>query len=302
MSRSARTLGNSRRRRRGMTVLEVMVAVSVVLVMALIVAESMRSSITFNELLSDRDSVTRQARVALSRMRRDIQLAFLTPHQQVANNYRTVFVGLDEDPDRLYFATLAHQRIYANSRECDQAEVTLWAEPSPRDVGEGYILYLRESERIDEEPDEGGRIHPLAYNVRSFNLRYFDAQKQEWVNQWDTRSSDTPYRLPRAVEIGLVLIAPDPENRDRTVDVPFLSTVLLHYGERIPSPNNPFGAASPLAGAAGSSLFGGGPGGPSRTSTPVRRNGFDENNPGTLTGRTRDGLPIPQMPGIRATR
>jgi hypothetical protein len=157
------------------------------------------------------------------------------------DRYRTVFVGMDEEPDKLYFASLNHQRLYLNSRESDQTEITVWAEDAPDDMGHGYVLYHREAPRIDEEPDEDGVIWPLAYNVRSFRLRYLDQQSQEWRDEWDTRSAETPYRLPRAVEIGLVLIAPDPEdpNRERTIDVPFLTTVVLEYAARIPNANDP---------------------------------------------------------------
>lgn len=250
-----RSLLRPARSKRGMTLLEVAVAIAIIVIMAVTVAETLRHSVEFNRLLGERDTVTRQARVALSKIRRDLQLAFLTPHQTVAERYLTVFVGLDREPDMLFFSTLSHQRIYRDSRECDQAEVTIWAENAPSNEGGGYVLYHRESQRIDEEPDEGGVVNPLAYNVRSFRLRYFDAQKQEWVHEWDTRSSDTPYRLPRAVEVALVLFAPDPEDARRTIDIPFVTTVQLEYGERIPTAHNPFGAAPPLAGAAGNPLF-----------------------------------------------
>lgn len=253
----------TRRFRRGMTLIEVLVAITVVLVIAMIVAQSLANAILFNDILGDRDALTRQARVAMSKIRRDIQLAFLTPHQQVVDNFETVFVGIDEDPDKVFFASLAHQRIYRDSRECDQTEITIWAEQAPRELGDGHILYHREAPRIDGEPDEGGVVYPLAYNVRSFNLRYLDAQRQEYVDEWDTRTAETPYRLPRAVEVALVLITPDPDDAKRTLDVPFLTTVMLHYGERIPSPNNPFGAAPPLAGMPGNQMFAGGAAGAS---------------------------------------
>ena len=70
-------------------------------------------------------------------------------------------------------------------------------------------------------------------------------------DEWDTRSSDTLYRLPRAVEIGLVLIAPSPDDSDRTIDIPFLSTVNLTYGGRLLNKNNP------MANRGNQSLFGG---------------------------------------------
>lgn len=225
--------------RRGLTLVEMMVAIAILVIMSGIVVESMRNSIEFHNLLSDRDSTVRAARVAMSKLRRDLQLAYLTPNRAMPDRFLTVFVGLDEEPDKLFFTTLNHQRLYLNSREADMTEVTVWAERSTD--GPGYTLYHRESPIVDEEPDEDGVVWPLAYNVRSFHLRYMDHREAEWKEAWDTRTADTPYRLPRAVEIALVLIAPDPEDPtgERTVDVPFLTTVALEYTPPLANPNDP---------------------------------------------------------------
>ena len=290
-----RALRRPRRGRRGLTLIEVMVAIVILLVMSAIVAESLRNSIQFHNLLSDRDGTVRAARVVLSRLKRDIQLAYLTPNRTVPDRFQTVFVGLDEEPDKLFFASLNHQRLYINSREADQTEITVWAESS-RD-GPGYTLYHRESPRIDQEPDEDGVVWPLAYNVRSFRLRYLNQQDQEWKDEWDTRSADTPYRLPRAVEIGLVLIAPDPSDPSgqSTVDVPFLTTVMLEYAERLPNPNMPptqtmgGGGAGGLGGYAGAGASGFGSGnimGGAFTTPPTSRGGRTTKGGGRGGGRS----------------
>jgi general secretion pathway protein J len=244
-----------------MSLVEVIVAIGILLVMSAMVFRALHSSIEFHNLLSNRDETSRTARAAMSKISRDLQLAFLTPNRQAIASYETVFVGFDEEPSKLFFSSLNHQRLYLNSRECDQTEITIWGEQAPSERGSGYVLYHREGPRVDQEPDEGGVIWPLAYNVRSFSLRYLDQLTGDWKTEWDTRSADTPYRLPRAVEIGLVLIAPDPEDTtgERTVDVPFMSRVVLEYAERIPNPNDAFGQSmAGSAGAAGASSLGGG--------------------------------------------
>ena len=209
-----------------------MVAIAVLLSMAMVVWSTMAATIDFNDALSTTDQTTRSARVVLSKLRRDIQLAFLTRNRQATESYRTVFVAEDNSPDTLYFSTLAHQRLYRDSRECDQAEITVWAEDSPSEKGNGYILYHRESERIDEEPAEGGRVLPLAYNVRSFEMRFLDSRTNEWLSEWDSRGEQRD-RLPRAVEIGLVLIARDPLDPDDTIDIPHVTRVMLSYAESL---------------------------------------------------------------------
>lgn len=231
------------RRRRGITLAEVMLSMALIVVMTTIGWASLEGALEMNDALSASDMTTRSARATLSRLRRDLQLAYLTPHRETVNTYRTVFVSEDDDPDTLWFTSLSHQRVYANSAESDQTELTVWAERSPRDKGPGHILYLREAPRIDEEPGEGGRILPLAYGVDTFDVKFLDGRTGEWADAWDTRSGDTPYILPRAVRIGLVLLRPDPDDEDRTIEVPFLTTVLLEHADPVapllgPNPAN----------------------------------------------------------------
>ena len=91
---------------------------------------------------------------------------------------------------------------------------------------------------------------PLAYNVRSFEVKYLSQVDNEWKDEWDTRAADTPYFLPRAVQIGLVLIASSTDDPDETEDVPFLTTVELEYAPRLPrTSNNSDIAAAQAAGA-----------------------------------------------------
>lgn len=249
-------IGPRRRIRAGMTLPEVMVAIVVILVMMGMALQSIDSALKLRDILEQRDETTRAARVALGRLRREFQLAFLTSHRDSIEQYETVFVGRDDDPDSIWMATRSHQRLYRDSRESDQTEITVWAEPARADDARGYVLWHREAPRIDEEPDEGGLVTPLAHNVRSFELRFLDARSDEWKSEWDSRSTDTPYMLPRAVTIGLVLIGVDPDDPDRTVDLPFLTTIVLEYGQGFgrslafsPVSASPPAAAPPRAGA-----------------------------------------------------
>ena len=278
--------------RRGMSLMEAMVAVSIVLVMGAVIGETMANAIEYQRILEERDVVIRQARVAMSKIKREVEQAYLTPSQLALETVQTVFVGMDDDPDTLYFATMAHQRIYRDSRECDQTEITLWAERADSEQGKGFVLYHREARRVDERPDEDGMVYPLAYNVRSFNLRYLDPVDNEWQEEWDTRGTDTPYRLPRSVEVGLVLIAPDPSDERRTVDVPFMTTINLRYGGRLMNTSNP------LANRASQPLFGGN-GNPQMPSPIANFQGFGD---AQLPGARPTARPSVNRPGSRPPR
>lgn len=238
-----------RRSRAGLTIVEVMVAMAILLIMVATTGAVLANALEIRKVLEDRDSTTRAARVALGTIRRNLQLAYLTDQVSPTFTYQTVFVGLDGRTDSIFYATRAHQRLYRDSRESDAAEISLWAETS-RASRRGYTLYQRESQRVDEEPDEGGRVLPLAHQVRTFELRYLDGTQDVWREEWDTRSVDQANRLPRAVQIGLVLVGVDPADSERTIDLPFFTTVLLEYAD--PLPRGDMGALLGVGGGGGS--------------------------------------------------
>lgn len=221
-------------RRAGFTLIEVMVALAIMAVIAALTWGALSGSLDTRDYLDEQDEIDRSARVALARLTRELSLAFLTTNTEAVNTYRTVFVAKDADgTDQLWFSTLAHRRTIRDSRECDQAEITLWTEDDPDGESGDLVLLHRESERIDHEPDKGGLILPLATGVARFDLRYLDPQSGEWREEWDSTGAETPNRLPRAVEITLVLRGPDPDDEDARVERPYLTTVMVERGDRM---------------------------------------------------------------------
>lgn len=221
-------------RRRGFTLLEVMVALGIMAVIAALTWGALAGAFQARDFLEESDQHDRSARVALGRISRELSLAFLTSHTDAVNTYRTVFIAKDGDgDDQVWFSTLAHRRTIRDSRECDQSEITLWTESDPNGGSGDLVLLHRESGWIDHEPDKGGTVLPLATSVARFDLRYLDSETGEWRDEWDTTGADTPNRLPRAVEITLVLRGPDPEDEDSTVEKPYLTTVLVERANRL---------------------------------------------------------------------
>ncbi len=219
--------------RRGFTLLEAVVSIAILAVIAALTWSAVAGSLSARDLLAEQDDVQRSARITLSRLSRELELAHMTSHTTAVNTYQTVFVGKDEEPiDELWFATMAHRRLYRNSAECDQAEISIWGEQA-EDLGDYYVLMHRESQRIDEKPDEDGVILPLAYDVRRLDLRYLDPSDGEWLEEWDSTSPDQMGELPRAVRIALVVMGPDPEDEDELKEYTYATTVLLRFADEL---------------------------------------------------------------------
>jgi prepilin-type N-terminal cleavage/methylation domain-containing protein len=217
--------------RRAFTLIEVMVSIALLTMIGAVVVATLRNSLRARDMLAVNDGVQQSARVALERLSRELRLAYLTPNTSAVNTYQTVFIATDDDPvDEVWFTSLAHRPLYKNTHECDQTEVTLWAEPDPENPNLQVLLH-REAPRIDEEPDIDGTILPLAHGVKRFDLRFLDGQTGEWMEEWSTTSTETPNRLPRAVKLVLVISAPDLEDEDELIDHTFVTTILLEYAE-----------------------------------------------------------------------
>jgi general secretion pathway protein J len=189
--------------RAGMTLIELVISIGLVAVITMFSWMTIDGAARVAEESNAQADLHKMGRNAIDRMRMELSQAFLSPSQN--ENYQTVFKGTDRDPiDEVYFVARAHEKRYANVKEADHAEYQYW---SVDDINGGSFRTLmhREAPIIDEDPEEGGVVHAMCHSVRELNLRYYNADKEEWMDEWDTEDADFGNRVPDAVEIRLEL-------------------------------------------------------------------------------------------------
>lgn len=194
---------------RGMTMIEVMVAIAILAMVAVLihgVIDSLSRGKKTEEIRTDR---VHQAREAVERIVRDLSAAYLSQHvpmNQALITERTAFVGRSSMPfDRLDFTAFAHLRTVRDSHESDQAEVGYFAVRDPK-VPEKMDLVRREQTPIDLDPLKGGTVNVVAEDVDQFDVHYLDPQTSQWLETWDSMQvTGQPNRLPLEVKITLVL-------------------------------------------------------------------------------------------------
>ncbi len=207
----------TRRRARGFTLIEVMIAVSITAIVGAMALGAFQRSSAARQAVAEQDERIGGARAALGRMARELSSAFLSDHFD-RRRYRdrpTVFKGRDGgDRDSVLFATMAHTRSLRDAKESDQSVVEYFVDADPAAPG-SYALFRREKIRIDDEPDRGGTKAPLLGNVTGFDVTSWDWQRQEWARDWSTAPGDRPM-LPTRVRVRLTLRMPD--GKDRTCE------------------------------------------------------------------------------------
>lgn len=193
---------------RGFSLVELLIAVAITAAIGAMTLGAFRQVDRAKEVTRAQGDRYAAARSALSRLSREVSMAFLSNNFD-ANRYRnqrvTLFVGRE---DELLFTTMAHQRLYRDARESDQAVVEYVLEPDPDHAGE-EALFRRSKPRLDDEPDRGGRKDLVADHVASFRIRYWDVKRKEWVREWTTRSIDRADELPTRVRFELEIALAD---------------------------------------------------------------------------------------------
>lgn len=209
------------RRENAFTLIEVLVSIALLALMTTMLWFSFTNAfLAIDETGRDAD-VVRQARQVMNRLGKEVSMAYLSRHQvnlagglQDINQIQFGFLGTEEgDGDKLSFTSVANTKLYQDFNESDQAEISYYLEPDPRSKRRLNKLMRRVDVTLDDDFEEGGKVYPIAYNVKELRFRYYDKNKDEWYEVWDTARSETANRLPWAVEIVLVMEDPDKEER-----------------------------------------------------------------------------------------
>ena len=223
--------------------LEVTVSLLLLAMILTFVYESFFLAIQTKDRVEKGSEKYQAARVAIERMAREIQSAYIEkprnsagfpiPNQPAPNPLfaptggggttnsptapRTIFLGVNGDSegfprDRLDFTTHAHDIVAAlgpDDKQSDHEEVGYYAETDYK--ANRTDLMHREDFTMDDDPAGGGDVFPLIENIRGINFRYLDPQTKNWEDSWDSREKGA---LPAAVEISLWIVNSDHPKND----------------------------------------------------------------------------------------
>jgi general secretion pathway protein J len=196
------------RRARGMTLVEVVVAVAILGMISLLLYGAFDALSRGKKGEAMRAERARQGREAIARVQREMSSAYLSLHvplSQALLSNRTAFVAEYSSFSRVDFTAFAHRRLARDTPESDQAEIGYYVVRDP-ERDDKYDLVRREQTPVDYEPREGGISSVLAEDVEKFEIEYLDPITTAWTQQWNTSQvSGQPNRLPFEVHVKLTL-------------------------------------------------------------------------------------------------
>lgn len=193
----------------GFTLIEVMLALAIFAFVTTIMLGSFTQTASSKRAIQSAQERTHTVRVALTRMTREIEMAYLSSSENMGmTNRRTLLVGTTRpDVDELMFSTFAHQRLRAGAAEGDTSLISYFGARDPDDK-RIVNLMRRETRRLQAEDPATmpGEAYILSPDVSKVKFAYYDHKKKEWVAEWNTLDlTSFPY-LPTHIRITMIVI------------------------------------------------------------------------------------------------
>jgi general secretion pathway protein J len=189
--------------------MEVVIAIGITAFIGLVIGMSFSSTIATKDVIESQAEHYRMLRTAMSRMTREIGSAYVSDRYD-PKRYRdafdrpTNFIG---SRDKLLFTSFAHQRLYADAKESDQMVVEYSVKTSTERKAKGrQDLMRREKTVLEERMDRGGTEDSLLEDVKKLEFQYWNSERKQWEDEWDTRRTEKKSILPTRVKITITAV------------------------------------------------------------------------------------------------
>jgi general secretion pathway protein J len=206
-----------RRAEAGFTLLEVLLAFAILGFITTILWGSFTQTAAIKKRTEAVQDRAHAARVALMRMTREIEMAYLSESENPAlAEKRALFVSTSHrDVDELRFSWMGKQRLRLDLPEADTSVVMYYAEPDPVERSTMNLM-RRETRRLEaaEPRSVPGESYVLCPGLSRLKFAFYDPNKRVWREEWTTMGVDGYQFLPTHVRITLVIY--DERGREQT--------------------------------------------------------------------------------------
>ncbi|HEX7505305.1 MAG TPA: type II secretion system protein GspJ [Polyangia bacterium] len=213
----------------GFTLVEIMLALTLMAFLTSLLWGTMAQTAKVKKRIEQAQDRTHTVRVALMRMSREIEMAYVAFEQTGTQEYRTMFSGISHGEfDELRFSWFGHLRFRADQAEGDTAQVSYFSQLDPENSMLTNLL-RRETRRLEAKDPKliPGETYLLCPAIARLKFAYYDYKQKDWREEWDTTKADGQTYLPTQVRISLTVLD------ERGVPVTFTSIARLHALERV---------------------------------------------------------------------
>lgn len=200
--------GKRRDSANGFTLVEVLLVMAILGTVTTLMWSSFSQASRSKKRVEAAQDRTHTVRVALLRMAREIEMAYLSEnHTPSITEPRTRMVGVSRpDVDELTFSAFAHQRLRGGVPESDTSNISYYGGRDPEDRSV-LNLMRRETRRLQAADPLAiaGEAYILCPRIVRLKFSYYEHRKKEWHEDWDTRMPGRTF-LPTHLRIALTVL------------------------------------------------------------------------------------------------
>lgn len=170
---------NIARNLKGFSLIEVMVAVVIMGMMGSLLMSTINASIKAKDAVEDMSLRYQLVRQALSRMTREISMAYLSKHiNLVEPAFVTQFKG---KTDKIAFSAFGNVIRQKDAKQSDEQVLSFYLATDKRGR---QSLMRRHHPNLNLDVDKGGVVQVLCPNVKKIVFSYYDDRFDKWDETW----------------------------------------------------------------------------------------------------------------------
>lgn len=248
MRKVLKELGNPRRASAGFTLVEVLIAVSIMAAISVVVWASISNMFETRDFLEERYERFQMVRLSMNRMATELGGSYLAgpahggeplpgEPEDLSNEdpedergakrdmREPVQFGMIGRADRVDFTSLAHIRTLDGERASYHSEIGYFVRRGFAEDGRPVQQLMRRHDTtLDDNIQRGGSVYLMVPEIESIKFEYWDAGEVQlgtvkelaqgrWISEWDTTRRQFSGRLPTRIRITLTLPAQGPRSR-----------------------------------------------------------------------------------------
>jgi len=223
----------ARRSQSGMTLLEVMIAIAILVVMMTLAWKTIANTSESRRVFEKYEERNHELRMALGRIVRDLEAAYLSQNEdRNAVHPRTQFVAKSSMRlPEIRFSTLGHRALWADANESEQTVISYVSHDDPDRPG--VVNWIRREQRrttYELPENEPAEYDVLVRDISSAKLEFWNWKNNEWQDSWNTTQADAQKGwLPSRVRITIIVKGPDDKDVKLTTEARLWMQEVLNF-------------------------------------------------------------------------